>query len=173
MDVAYVGAVALYLLGLSVRDVYEVLKRGGRIDPSNPLVFAVVFASMIVMWLSWFAIGALSPARLEVPAIVRWAGLAAVVVGAVVSVAGMWQLGGVENIDHLVTEGVFSKIRHPMYAGFILWILGWSAYTGAVTSLLVAPLGLASVLWWRQLEESELAIRYGSEYLEYRAETWF
>jgi len=108
-----------------------------------------------------------------VPAIVRWAGLAAVVVGAVVSVAGMWQLGGVENIDHLVTEGLFSKIRHPMYVGFLLWILGWSAYTGAVTSLLVAPLGLASVLWWRQLEESELAIRYGSEYLEYRAETWF
>ncbi len=38
----------------------------------------------------------------------------------------MIQLKGLENINHLVTTGLFSKIRHPMYDGFILWILGWA-----------------------------------------------
>ena len=92
--------------------------------------------------------------------------------GVVLAVGGMWQLRGVENIDHLVTTGLFSKIRHPMYVGFALWIVGWCAFTGAVTSLLLAPFGLASVLWWRRLEESDLAERYGSVYAQYRAETW-
>ncbi len=114
----------------------------------------------------------LAPVHLALPAIVRWAGLGAVLLGIVVAVGGMWQLGGVENIDHLVTTGLFSRIRHPMYVGFALWIIGWCAYTGAVTNLVLAPFGFASVLWWRQLEESELAARYGSEYAQYRAVTW-
>ena len=173
MGVAFLGAVVLYVVGLSIRDVYEVLKRGGRVNTMDTRVFAVVFSSMCGMWLSWFAVGMLAPTRLAFPPVVRLAGLAAVLLGAVVSVAGMWQLGGVENIDHLVKTGLFSRIRHPMYLGFVLWILGWCAYTGVVASLLLAPFGVASVLWWRQLEESELAARYGSEYREYRAVTWF
>ena len=172
MDIAHLGAVVLYVLGLSIRDAYELLKRGGRVNTSDARVFAFVFSSMIIMWLSWFAVGALSPARLTVPSVVRWAGLGVVVLGTALSVAGMWQLGGVENIDHLVTTGLFSKFRHPMYLGFLLWIVGWSAFTGAVVSLLLAPFGVASVLWWRHLEESELAARYGSEYAEYQAVTW-
>jgi protein-S-isoprenylcysteine O-methyltransferase Ste14 len=103
---------------------------------------------------------------------IRWVCVAAVLAGAVLAVGGMWQLRGVENIDHLVTTGLFSRIRHPMYAGFGLWILGWCAFTGAITCLVLAPFGMASVLWWRQLEEAELSARYGSEYAGYRAQTW-
>ncbi len=128
---------------------------------------------MCVMWLSWFAVGALAPTHLAVPAVVSWVGLGAIVLGTGLSVSGMWQLGGLENIDHLVKTGLFSRIRHPMYAGFVLWILGWCAFMGAVGSLLLAPFGIASVLWWRQLEESDLEAQYGSEYMEYRAVTWF
>lgn len=173
MGVAELSAAAVYVLALSIRDAYELFKRSGRVDPTDKRVFAVVFTSMIVMWLSWFAVGALAPLRLEVPSVVRWVGLGIVILGAGISVAGMWRLGGLENIDHLVTNGLFSRIRHPMYAGFVLWIVGWCAFTGAVTSLLLAPFGIASVLWWRHLEESDLAGRYGDEYMEYRAATWF
>jgi protein-S-isoprenylcysteine O-methyltransferase Ste14 len=169
----YLGAVFFYILGLSVRNAYELLKRQGRVATADPRVFAVVFTSMCVMWLSWFAIGTVAPMRLAVPPTARWLGLGVVALGTGLSVAGMWHLGGVENIDHLVTTGLFSRIRHPMYIGFLLWIIGWCAYTGALTSLILAPFGIASVLWWRQLEESELSARYGSEYREYRDATWF
>ncbi len=172
MDAAYLGAVALYVVGLAIRDVYELLKLRDRVDTTSTPVFAAVFTSMVVMWVSWFAAGMLAPVHLAVPAIVRWTGLSTVLLGVVLAVGGMWQLRGVENIDHLVTTGLFSKIRHPMYVGFALWIVGWCAFTGAVTSLLLAPFGLASVLWWRRLEESDLAERYGSVYAQYRAETW-
>ena len=173
MVAAYLGAATLYVVGLLIRDAYELLKRRGRIDTTDVRVFAVVFTSMCVMWLSWFAVGVLAPTHLALPSAVRATGVGAVLIGVVLAVAGMWQLGGVENIDHLVKTRLFSRIRHPMYVGFVLWILGWYAYTGAWTSLLFAPFGIASVLWWRHLEETELASRYGSEYEEYRAVTWF
>ncbi len=169
---AYPAAAGLFVIGLSVRDVYELLKRRDRIDTASTPVFAVVFTSMCVMWVSWFALGLLAPARLTIPSLLRWAGMSAVLTGVVLAVGGMWQLGGVENIDHLVTTGVFSKIRHPMYVGFALWIVGWCAYTGTVANLLLAPFGIASVAWWRRLEESQLAAQYGSEYADYRATSW-
>jgi protein-S-isoprenylcysteine O-methyltransferase Ste14 len=167
------AAFALFAVCLVLRDVYELQKLKGRVDTTSTPVFALVFTAMCVMWVSWFAMGMVAPAHLPFAPLVRWAGLSAVLLGIVIAVGGVWQLRGVENIDHLVMTGLFSMVRHPMYLGFALWIIGWCAYTGAVTNLALAPFGLASVLWWRQLEESALTTRYGSEYAEYKAATWF
>ena len=85
----------------------------------------------------------------------------------------MIQLKGLENINHLVTTGLFSKIRHPMYDGFILWILGWAIYHGAVISLLVGFVGIGNILYRRRQEERELESNYVEVYLDYRKRTWF
>jgi protein-S-isoprenylcysteine O-methyltransferase Ste14 len=79
----------------------------------------------------------------------------------------------VENIDHLVTTGLFSRIRHPMYAGFILWIVGWVVRDGAVVSLAVGLVGIGNILYWRRLEERALESGYGEVYRTYRQQTWF
>ena len=173
MDVAYVVCVGLYVAGLLIRDAYELLKKTDRIDTRDTRVFAFVFTSMCVMWVSWFVMGVLDPTRLPVPDVLRWLGLGTVILGSVLAIGGVWQLRGVENIDHLVTNGLFARIRHPMYVGFILWILGWGVYQGAVVSLAVGSLGIASILWWRLLEERELGSQYGMAYAEYRTTTWF
>lgn len=173
MDSAYLASVTLYLTGLLVRDGYELLKKNGRIDPRDTHVFVAVFTSMCVMWVAWFAMGLLDPAHVPVPDLLQWVGLGAVILGAGLAVGGVWQLRGVENIDHLVTTGVYSRVRHPMYAGFILWILGWSIYQGAPVTLAVGFLGIASIVWWRSLEGRELESRYGEVYVRYRAGTWF
>ena len=112
MDVAYVVCVGLYVAGLLIRDAYELLKNADRIDTKDPRVFAFVFTSMCVMWVSWFAMGALDPTRVAVSDVLRLAGLGAVVLGVGVAVGGVWQLRGVENIDHLVTTGLFARIHH-------------------------------------------------------------
>jgi len=172
MTALHVAFVVLYLACLAVRDGYEWLKATARIDPVNTAVFAVVFTSMCLMWVSWFGMGVVAPTRFVLPAAVRWGGLALVIAGVVLALGGIWSLRGVENIDHLVTTGVFSKFRHPMYVGFALWILGWVAYQSAPSSLAVAPLGLASIAWWRSLEERDLQSRYGEAYVAYRSTTW-
>jgi protein-S-isoprenylcysteine O-methyltransferase Ste14 len=60
-----------------------------------------------------------------------------------------------------------------MYTGFVLWILGWSIYHGAIASLAVGLMGIANILYWRRLEDARLLARYGEAYQRYRLATWF
>ena len=96
-----------------------------------------------------------------------------VILGMALAIGAVVQLRGVENIDHLVTTGLFFRLRHPMYTGFILWILGWATYHGAFLSLVIGFVGIGNILYWRQLEEAALKSSYGEDYRVYRERTWF
>jgi protein-S-isoprenylcysteine O-methyltransferase Ste14 len=169
----YLVFLNLYLIGLMLRTGYELLKKAGRVNPKNIVVFAVVLVAMCLMWASWFGMCPLDPLRLSLPDMARWMGAGMLIAGLVLSLGALAQLRGVENINHLVTTGLFSKIRHPMYAGFILWIFGWVIYHGAVLSLFVGFVGIGNILYWQRLEEEELESRYRSDYRGYRKSTWF
>ena len=173
MNALYLAVLTIYLAAQMVRFGYEQLKKAGRIDPENPRLFVVILGVMLLMWASWFIMCPWDPSRITSPDIVRWIGLAGVIVGLGVAIGGLLQLGGVENIDHLATTGVYSRLRHPMYTGFILWIIGWAAYHGAVFSLVAGCVGIANILYWRWLEERALESRYGEVYRGYRKATWF
>lgn len=73
----------------------------------------------------------------------------------------------------LVTRGLYSKLRNPIY------FFGGLAYFGALVALQVWPLLLAwlaltpiQILRIRR-EEKVLAEAFGAEYEAYRAKTWF
>jgi protein-S-isoprenylcysteine O-methyltransferase Ste14 len=117
--------------------------------------------------------GAFGPLTPALPDLVRWIGLGALIAGLGLALGALAQLRGVENIDHLVTGGLFSKLRHPMYAGFILWILGWAIFQGAAVSLVVGLVGIGNILYWRRLEEADMGSRYGQTYRRYCQGTWF
>ncbi len=173
MSASFLLFVALFLLGLAIRAAYEQLKRAGKVEEGNRPVFLVVVAGMAMLWIGWFAMCPQDPVRLPVPEAGRWAGLALVVVGWAFALGALGQLRGVENIDHLVTTGLFARLRHPMYTGFVLWIVGWAAFHGAGLSLLPGLLGIASVHHWRDFEERKLESTYGDLYRDYRRATWF
>ena len=173
MNTNYLVFLSLYLGCLIARTCYELLKKTGKVNPKSTIVFAMIFAVMCLMWISWFNMGWLDSWRLALPNIVRWIGLAVVIVGMGLAVGAFAQLKGLENINHLVTTGLFSKLRHPMYTGFILWILGWAIFHGAVISLGVGFIGIGNILYWRQLEDENLEKLYGEVYKEYRQRTWF
>ena len=92
---------------------------------------------------------------------------AGLVVGSVI------QLRGVENINRLVTTGLYAKVRHPFYLGFLFLMLGAVVYYGALLSLLPGLLGVAVILYWQRLEEEALEAQHGEAYREYRKQTWF
>ena len=169
----FFGIVAIYLAALAVRTTYELLKHAGRVNPKSQSLFIVILIDMIVLWAAWFAACSMDPVRIVLPAIVHRAGLAAVIAGLVLAVGALVQLKGVENIDHLVTTGLFAAVRHPMYVGFTLWIIGWALFQGAVVGFAAGLVGLANILLWRHLEERHLDAHYGEAYRAYRAKTWF
>ena len=173
MNTQFYVFLVLCLVGLTIRTTYEVLKKQGKLDPQNKIVFAVVFTGMSMIFISWFFMGMADPWRINVPAGIRWIGVAFVVGGLLLAAGAFRQLGGLENIDHLESSGVFARIRHPMYTGFILFILGWVVYFGALASLIAACVAIANILYWRKLEENKMLADYGEEYIQYRKRTWF
>ncbi len=163
----------VFLVCLATRMTYEFFKKAGRVDLKNKFLFGVIFTAMCLLWISWFSMCPLDPGRIDLPAVAHWAGLAITLTGLGLAVGALIQLKGLEDIDHLVTTGLFSKLRHPMYTGFICWIVGWSVYHGATISFAVGIAGIACILYWRHLEEVALASYYGDRYTEYRRTTWF
>ena len=156
-----------------VRTGYELLKDAGKINPESKTIFWIIFSVMCVLWASWFGLCPMDPYQINLPEAVRWIGFALSITGLILFITAFSQLKGLENIDHLVTTGLFSKLRHPMYTGFILWILGWSIYNTAPVSFAAGLLGIANILYWRHLEEVRLYAKYGDNYEQYKWKTWF
>lgn len=172
MNTEYLILVVLFLFCLILRSIYERLKESRKINTESKPIFAAIFSAMCLLWISWFSLCMVDPYRVELPKVIHWCGFAVFIAGMILAVGAFAQLRGVENIDHLVTTGLFKKLRHPMYAGFISWILGWSVYHGALVSLAIGLPGIASILWWRHLEEARLAVQFGNRYIQYRLTTW-
>jgi protein-S-isoprenylcysteine O-methyltransferase Ste14 len=173
MNIEYPILATVFVCCLLIRAGYEILKEAHKINPESKPIFAVILTVMLTLWLTWFALCASEPHQSELPLLIRWFGLAVFISGLILSVGALIQLRGVENIDHLVTTGLFKKIRHPMYLGFLGWLLGWSLFHSATVSLGVGVPGIAGVLWWRHLEEARLRLQFGTAYEQYRETTWF
>ncbi|EKE11272.1 MAG: hypothetical protein ACD_15C00111G0001 [uncultured bacterium] len=73
-----------------------------------------------------------------------------------------------DAIDRLVVEGVYGKVRHPIYSADI--VLAWSAFFFYPdTKIFVSVLWLTLVmLIWMKIEEKALIEKFGREYEGYR-----
>jgi protein-S-isoprenylcysteine O-methyltransferase Ste14 len=71
------------------------------------------------------------------------------------------------GIEELVTSGMFSHVRHPMYSSLILMIFGMTVASGV--AIMIIPAVLLSLLTiLTALKEEEFLIRmFGDEYREY------
>ncbi|MFO7740412.1 MAG: isoprenylcysteine carboxylmethyltransferase family protein, partial [Desulfatiglandaceae bacterium] len=72
-----------------------------------------------------------------------------------------------QQIEGLVTTGVFSKMRHPMYLSLILMYLGLPIAWGIVWMLLPSLLFSALTVLTTIKEEEFLLRRFGHQYEEY------
>jgi protein-S-isoprenylcysteine O-methyltransferase Ste14 len=103
----------------------------------------------------------------ECPLIVRAAGLLLLIGGGVLGTWGVIELG--RNISPfpkpkqtgtLVTAGMYSIVRHPIYGGLIIGTLGWSLL---VSNLLGIPMSLVLFIFFdakSRREEKWLQERY-------------
>ena len=173
MDRTYFILLILYISSLAIRTTYELFKKAGKADPGSKPLFIFMLIVMCAMWMSWFAMCPLDPLKFTLPSWLAFTGLGMFILGLILALGALFQLRGVENIDHLVTTGLFAFVRHPMYLGFILWIVGWSVYNGAMASFMAGLIGIANILYWQHLEDNHLLATFGEKYLHYRQHTWF
>jgi protein-S-isoprenylcysteine O-methyltransferase Ste14 len=88
-----------------------------------------------------------------------------------------WQLGEAFSVTaqarQLVTQGLYSKIRHPIYVfgtlAFLLIILALQGWPALFIWAIVILIQVTRV----RREERVLAEKFGAEYTAYRSKTWF
>jgi protein-S-isoprenylcysteine O-methyltransferase Ste14 len=164
--------VAVCILAHLVRLVYEVLKHRKRIVPGR-VSFVIVFTDMILLWASWFMLCRQDNFRVDVPVIVPWLGIVLSVTGIILFLTALFTIKSLETYEgDLVTHGIYSRIRHPMYLGFLCWLVGFPTIFGAGFAFLLSIPLIANVLYWRYLEEEELVMRFPA-YATYRKQTLF
>jgi protein-S-isoprenylcysteine O-methyltransferase Ste14 len=131
-----------------------------------------VMGIMFLLWASWFQILFNDPLKVNLPGMVKYGGLIIFLIGFTLFVLSHVQLKGFEDKGKLVRNGIYRKIRNPMYLGFILWIIGLPLLFEAMATLISGLVWIPFFIYWKILEEKELDEKY-EDYKEYKKNTWF
>ena len=84
------------------------------------------------------------------------------------------QLGGLPEVraghhdDRLVTTGIRSRVRHPVYLAHLCEMLAWSVGTGLAVCWLLTAFAIATGAVMIRMEDAELEKRFGAEFAAYR-----
>lgn len=78
----------------------------------------------------------------------------------------------VDKTKPLITSGIYYYIRHPMYTGIILWLIGLMLLVPNVIGITAAVTAISAIISCRiPNEEQDLIATYGDAYLEYMTNT--
>ena len=111
--------------------------------------------------------------------VVSWAGIALLVVGGAVTVAGRAQLARfgsgilrIEEEHRLVTTGIYGVIRHPIYGGGLIGVVGlYTAFRSLVVLVAVTAIYFVVIRHRLLFEEEMLVEEFGDEYRDYMKKT--
>jgi protein-S-isoprenylcysteine O-methyltransferase Ste14 len=107
----------------------------------------------------------------------RIAGIAIAFSASVFFVLARVQLGRAFSVEAkastLVTTGLYSRIRNPIYFFGALMILGAIIWTERPWLLLIFAVLIPMQMQRARKEEAVLTEKFGAAYLEYKRKTWF
>jgi protein-S-isoprenylcysteine O-methyltransferase Ste14 len=84
------------------------------------------------------------------------------------------QLGGLPEVhggnreQRLVTDGIRSRVRHPVYLAHLCEMLAWSGGTGLAVCWGLTTFAVVTGAVMIRMEDAELEERFGDSYREYR-----
>ena len=137
-----------------------------------PVLVTTVFA--MLMWL----ISMLLPG-ITIPNMFRIGGLITLIaVGALFSIFGVVSFRKANTsvnpitpdaCSSLVTSGIYTKTRNPMYVGFLFFLVGWGLFLSNIYSL-VLPAGFFLYMNRFQIDPEEQALEsfFGADYRAYK-----
>ncbi len=85
------------------------------------------------------------------------------------------QLGGIPEVhgrsreQRLVTDGIRSRVRHPVYLAHLCEMLAWSLGTGLAVCWGLTAFAVLTGAVMIRLEDAELEKRFGAEYRDYES----
>jgi len=107
----------------------------------------------------------------------RWVGLCVAIPSAVLFFVARWQLGGSFSVTpqarNLVTHGLYSKIRNPIYVFSGLTLLGILITLRYRYAYLWLAVVIPVQIIRAHQESKVLEAKFGDDYRRYRQGTWF
>ena len=193
-DYFQIASVALFILIILVKTLYLRLKRninpiaigGGK--KGLPLVVEILAFTTLLAWMveillyAWHSEFHLFPWPLDIQLIdspvAKVIGVLLISLGCIlfimayVSFGDSWRVGfDVKSPGALVTTGVFSFSRNPIYLFLDLWFIGTFMINGRLIFLILAVLAFGVQHWQILQEEAFLTNLYGQAYRNYLART--
>ena len=142
--------------------------------------YKVVVPAWILMWVGmgavtrhWRNVLLYSTAWAWIPAVILF-GVGVLLYKLSKSGFSPTQLYGVPEIlagnheQRLVTTGIRSRVRHPVYLGHLCGILAWSVGTGLAVCWALTGFAIVTGALMIRMEDAELEKRFGEEYAAYR-----
>lgn len=80
-------------------------------------------------------------------------------------------IGNLNPEDEFKTDGLLKKVRHPLYSGSILLIVGYFLFNPKLSALITASMMIVYFLVGIQFEERKLVKVFGEKYIEYKNKT--
>lgn len=109
---------------------------------------------------------------------IRWLGVLLFALGGALRLWPVFMLGdrfsglvAIQPGHKLVTDGIYSIIRHPSYLGLLINSLGWSLAFRSGIGVLLTALLVPPILARIRSEEALLATEFGQPYEAYRSRT--
>jgi protein-S-isoprenylcysteine O-methyltransferase Ste14 len=82
---------------------------------------------------------------------------------------GLPEVHGANREQRLVTDGIRSRVRHPVYLAHLCEMLAWSAGTGLAVCWALTAFAMVTGAVMIRMEDRELEQRFGDSYRAYRS----
>ena len=78
----------------------------------------------------------------------------------------------VKSGHELIRSGPYRWIRHPIYTGGLLGLIGTALASGKVSGFLGVLLAVGALVYKLRIEERVMSAQFGDQYREYRRASW-
>lgn len=173
-----------WLRGLARGEAVTLLpERRGRKWPLWTQVLMIVFGLALCvpffyyLWIPLFAVGGSVATALKLVGVFLYTVGLAVILWARRTLGRNWGISTSRNVklldDHqLVQTGPYARVRHPMYSGWWLSMLGLDLIYPVWAVFLMLLFSLISFSNRARREEQALSARFGQTWMEYQGRTW-
>jgi len=179
---AHIGTAGLVLLNVAAGLAFLLLLPYRR--ETEPLwrsrgAFAAFVIALMTEMLGWPLLLWLLAPLVQLPSLGRLAhgtlGHLGPLVGTWLSLLGVllvvlgWRR--IHDATGLVADGIYARMRHPQYAGLLLFTLGWLLHWPTILTLLLWPVLIIAYVRLARREEEAMQQRFGESYTAYAATT--
>lgn len=177
--------VALYALFAGVRFYYrgknlgrESEKQYEKMDKSFIVLSVAIIGYFILIAIYLILPDLVSWAELGLPSVIRWLSAGIALIAVVLTFLTHRTLGTQYSAkleiqkDHtMISEGIYSHIRHPMYTSMNIFMLALSVMSSNLLLIIFSVLVALPFPWIARKEEALLIERFGDDYRMYMKRT--